>query len=236
MTASHDKQGRQYQRQAKRMRHALFSPDPLASPPLPRCSSWRRSSPTATCTCGGSSPRYLACDGCLTCCYDDGTTSSHVLCEITPFLTRLPYHTYTQGEDDIQGPPPTHDTPTTMDFLPSTRKGSGNASANDLNSPGLVFRGRGGTPRTSSNPNGFEVQVDLETQQPAGGMGESNGAGARRVSAGSGASAGMPYMQQQQQQYQQPMQQQGMAPPEVCARSGGGRAWVDMCLCVCLLG
>ena len=123
-----------------------------------------------------------------------------------------------------------------MDYLPSPRKGSGNAGANDLNSPGLVFRGRGGTPRTSSNPNGFEVQVDLETQQSAGGMGGSNGAGAGRVSAGSGASAGLPYMQQQQQyqeqQYQQPMQQQGMAPPEVCARSGGGRAWVEMYLCM----
>lgn len=120
-----------------------------------------------------------------------------------------------------------------MDYQPSPR-----GSASDLNSPGLVFRGRGGTtPRTSSNPSGFEVQVDLETQQPAAGMGGSNGVGAGRVSSGSGASAGLPYMQQQQQQqYQQPMQQQGMAPPEVCVCKGRVReGGLGVCVSVCML-
>ncbi|KAM3569185.1 hypothetical protein VYU27_008712 [Nannochloropsis oceanica] len=90
-----------------------------------------------------------------------------------------------------------------MDYLSGPRKGSGGAGANDLNSPGLVFRGRGGTPRAASDPNGFEVQVDLETPQTAAGMGGSNKVGPGRTSAGSGASAGVPYMHQQ-----------GMAPPE----------------------
>jgi hypothetical protein len=114
----------------------------------------------------------------------------------------------------------THGTPTTMDYQPSPRAG-----ANDLNSPGLVFRGRAGTtPRTSSNPSGFEVQVDLETQQSAAGMGGSNGTGAGRVSSGSGASAGLPYMQQQQQQ------QQYQRPPEVCM-CRGREEW-EMCICM----
>lgn len=76
---------------------------------------------------------------------------------------------------------------------------------NDLSSPGLVFRGRGGTPRAGSDPSGFDVQVDLETQQAVAGMGGSNRVGAGRMSARSDASVGVSYMHQQ-----------GMAPPEVC--------------------
>jgi hypothetical protein len=116
-----------------------------------------------------------------------------------------------------------------MDYLSGSRKASGTTGdANDINSSGLVFRGR--TPRTPSNPNGFDAQVDIETQQPGIGMSNSSSHGVSRNSAGSGASAGLPYMQQHSMQHGS--SSTAASQVRALARKGGihEEDWLPLCV------